>query len=232
MERAALLAHYPVFDTLPSPLRARVRERLRVATLAAGSLVFDEASPCRDFPLVLEGQICVSKRAAHGRELTLYRLAPGESCVISTSCLLGGVDYNARGVAETASTLGLVPGELFDELILQHAFRGFVFRSFAARIVDLMQVIEEVAFRRLDQRLAALLLSKDRVLHATHQQLADELGSVREMVSRTLKTFATRNWIVLGRARIEVIDPEGLRRAAQAEPACDIGHRQGAGAGI
>jgi CRP/FNR family transcriptional regulator len=232
MEYVSFVERYPVLDTLPMALRTKVLERVRVLNVGAGGLLFDETSPCRDFPLVLEGRVCVSKRAVNGRELTLYRLLPGESCVISSSCLLGGVDYNARGVAEIPSTLGLIPRPVFEELVQQPAFRTFVFQIFSTRIADLMQMIEQVAFLKLDQRLAALLLSKERVLHATHQQLADELGSVREMVSRTLKTFADRRWIVLGRARIEILDADGLRDAAETELGRDLRHRQGDGAGV
>src|SRR5690606_24883459 len=105
-------------------------------------------------------------------------------CVISSSCLLGREDYNARGVAETDTVLMLLPRPVFEALFAEPAFRDFVFRLFADRIADLMQLIDEVAFRKLDQRLAALLLGKGRTLHVTHQQLADELGSVREIVSR------------------------------------------------
>jgi CRP/FNR family transcriptional regulator len=232
MNAALCAERYPVLDELPAQLRADVLGRTRIVEVGAGGLLFDESHPCRDFPLVLEGRVCVSKRTANGRELTLYRLLPGESCVISSSCLLGGVDYNARGVAEIPSTLGLIPRPLFDELIGQPAFRTFVFQVFSTRFADLMQMIEQVAFLRLDQRLAALLLSRERVLHATHQQLADELGSVREMVSRTLKTSAARQWIVLGRARIEVVATEGLRHAAQAEAGRDLGHRRPGDEGV
>ena len=94
------------------------------------------------------------------------------------------------------------------------AFRDFIFQLFSERIADLMQLIEEVAFRKLDQRLAALLLGKGRVLHVTHQQLADELGSVREIVSRLLKSFAEQGLVKLAREQVEIIDPSGLRRMA------------------
>ena len=108
----------------------------------------------------------------------------------------------------------MLPKAVFDELLGEPAFRGFVFHLFADRIADLMQLIEEVAFHKLDQRLAALLLGKGRVLHTTHQQLADELGSVREMVSRLLKGFAAQGLVKLGREQVALIDPAGLRRVA------------------
>jgi CRP/FNR family transcriptional regulator len=180
----------------------------------AGTVLFDESQPCQGFPFVLAGSIRVVKAAANGRELPLYRVLPGESCIITSSCLLGHVDYNARGTAEVETVLALLPRNMFDELLAQPPFRDFVFHLFAERMADLMQLVEEVAFRKLDQRLASLLLGKGRLLHTTHQQLADELGSVREMVSRLLKGFVEQGLVRLGREQVEILDPARLREIA------------------
>ncbi len=211
---AALAELYPVMQALPAALAKRLAaegQRLRVP---AGTVLFDERQPCQGFPLVMSGAIRVLKRAANGRELPLYKVLPGESCIITSSCLLGRTNYNALGVTETDSELILLPPELFDALLATPAFRDFVFSLFAERIAELMQLVEEVAFRKLDQRLANLLLGKGRMLNVTHQQLADELGSVREMVSRLLKGFAEQGLVRLGREQIEILDPAGLRRIA------------------
>jgi CRP/FNR family transcriptional regulator len=204
---------YPVLRELPAPLAQRFAECLPL-TVPAGAVLFDVHQPCQGFPLVTAGSIRVVKPAANGRELPLYRVVPGESCIITTSCLLGHADYNARGIADTESTLVLLPRDLFDQLLDQPAFRSFVFNLFSERVADLMQLVEEVAFRKLDQRLAGLLLGKGHTIHATHQQLADELGSVREMVSRLLKGFAEQGLVRLGREQVEILDPAGLRRIA------------------
>ncbi len=108
----------------------------------------------------------------------------------------------------------VVPTDDFQALLGEQAFRDFVFQLFSERIADLMQLIEEVAFRKLDQRLAALLLGKGQRLHTTHQQLADELGSVREIVSRLLKGLAEQGLVALSREQVEILDPAGLRRLA------------------
>jgi CRP/FNR family transcriptional regulator len=210
-----IVALYPVLRDLPSALSARMAREAQSLTVPVGTLLFDERQPCQGFPLVLDGGIRVAKLAANGRELPLYRVLPGESCIITSSCLLGHVDYNARGVAESATTLVLVPRTLFDTLLGEKAFRNFIFHLFSERIAELMQLVEEVAFRKLDQRLANLLLGRGRQLHTTHQQLADELGSVREMVSRLLKGFADQGLVRLGREQIEILDPAGLRRVAE-----------------
>jgi len=163
---------------------------------------------------VIAGSIRVVKAAPNGRELPLYRVTPGETCIISSACLLGQAPYNARGITEAETTLLVVPTEDFQALLGEPAFRDFVFQLFSERIADLMQLIEEVAFRKLDQRLAALLLGKGQRVHTTHQQLADELGSVREIVSRLLKGLAEQGLVALSREQVEILDPAGLRRLA------------------
>lgn len=211
-----------VLDLYP-PLGGLSGERLSallapqaVMHLPAGTQVFAEHQPCQGFPLLLEGSIKVVKLAASGRELMLYRVVPGGSCIISSSCLLGHTDYNARGIAETPLTLLVLPIASFSALMLEHPpFRDFVFHLFAERIGELMQLVEEVAFARLDQRLAKLLLARNETtLNVTHQQLADELGSVREIVSRLLKGFAAQGLVSLGREQLTLIDRSGLQKLA------------------
>ncbi|MBL8446636.1 MAG: Crp/Fnr family transcriptional regulator [Zoogloeaceae bacterium] len=205
---------YPMIAALPDAARARLLASARWIRVPAGTLLFDDHQACEGFPFVVEGSVRVLKAAPNGRELPLYRVAPGETCVISSSCLLGHEDYNARGVTEADTLLLMLPKPVFDELLAEPAFRSFVFHLFAERIADLMQIIEEVAFHKLDQRLATVLLGKGRLLHTTHQQLADELGSVREIVSRLLKGFAAEGLVRLSREQIEILDPAGLRRVA------------------
>lgn len=207
---------YPVLAELPQKLRQEVAGAAQAVTVPSGATLFDERQPCQGFPFVLAGAIRVAKVSATGRELPLYRVTPGETCIITSSCLLGNVPYNARGTTESETVLVLLPQDLFMELLAQAPFRNFIFNLFAERMADLMRLVEEVAFRKLDQRLAALLLGKGRIVHATHQQLADELGSVREMVSRLLKGFAEQGLVALGREQIEIRDAAGLRRIAEA----------------
>lgn len=209
-----LVDRYPVLTELPPAVRDAVIPRLQAVQVPAGTVLFDDHQACEGFPFVVRGSIRVIKASASGRELPLYRVAPGETCVISSSCLLGHEDYNARGIAETDTELVLLPKAVFEALLAEPAFRSFVFHLFADRIADLMHLIEEVAFHKLDQRLAALLLGKGRLLHTTHQHLADELGSVREIVSRLLKGFAAQGLVKLSREQIEIVDAAGLRRVA------------------
>lgn len=209
-----LLRLYPALAAVDARIRAEVLAQAQIFTVPAGTVLFDERQSCRGFPFVLKGAVRVVKSAANGRELPLYRVLPGETCIITSSCLLGHVDYNARGLAEGDTELVFLPREQFDALLASPPFRNFVFQLFAARIAELMQLVEEVAFRKLDQRLAGLLLGKGQVVRVTHQQLADELGSVREMVSRLLKGFAEQGLVALGREQVEILDAAGLRRIA------------------
>ncbi len=216
VEPQRLLNLYPALSGLPAERLAALLQPGAVMHLPAGTAVFAEHQPCQGFPLLLEGSIKVVKLAASGRELMLYRVGPGGSCIISSSCLLGHTEYNARGIAETPLTLLALPVPAFAALMLDHApFRDFVFHLFAERIGELMQLVEEVAFSRLDQRLAKLLLARNEVvLNVTHQQLADELGSVREIVSRLLKGFSAQGLVTLGREQLTIADRAGLQKMA------------------
>jgi CRP/FNR family transcriptional regulator len=207
----ALLERFPVFAKLPAPQLERLLAEAQLVRIPAGTVLFDATQPCRGFPLVLEGAVRVAKFAPNGREILLYRVDPGQGCILSGGCLLGHSDYTARGVAEQDVTLLSVPPALFQELLLEfEPFRRFVFGMYGERLAEMMELVEEVAFRRLDERLAQLLVHRGPVIEATHQKLADELGSVREFVSRLLRSFEDRGWVKLERERITVLDPKSL----------------------
>ncbi len=217
--RGALLQHFPVFAELPPPRLERLLAEAEVVRAPAGSVLFDAGQPCRGFPLLLEGSVRVGKASAGGREILLYRVEPGQGCILSGGCLLGHSDYSARAVAEEAVTLLRIPPALFQELMLElEPFRSQVFAMYGERLSDVMQLVDEVAFRRLDQRLAQLLIHRGPVVEATHQKLADELGSVREIVSRLLRSFESRGWVRLERERITVLAPKSLSELASGRP--------------
>ncbi len=210
-----LISLYPSLRALPPDDLARIERSDACLHIPAGTQIFAEHQPCRGFPLLLSGSIRVVKTAPSGREMLLYRVEPGGSCIITSSCLLGHADYSARGEAETDLVMAMLPAPLFATMVAEQAgFRDFVFHLFAERIAELMQLVEEVAFHRLDQRLAKLLLARGDEIQTTHQALADELGSVREIVSRLLKGFAADGLVSLGREHISLRDRDGLRRLA------------------
>jgi CRP/FNR family transcriptional regulator len=210
---ARLLTAYPVFSSLPASLRDELVAHTTLLSLAQGAVVFDEDQACHGFPLLLSGSIRVIKAAPSGRELLLYTVGPGESCILTTSCLLGETQYHARGVAAESVEMAILPPPVFKALTDGHEpFRNYIFALFSDRMTDLMQLVSAVAFQKLDQRLAALLVSRPSPIRATHQALADELGSVREIISRLLRHFSEQGWIRLGREQIDVVDASALNR--------------------
>lgn len=216
-DRALLLQRFPVLAALAPDTLARLLDQAQRRAVAAGGVLFDRHTPCAGFPLVLEGSVRVSTVSAAGREIVLYRVAPGEGCILSGGCLLGHSDYPATGVAETDVVLLRLPPALFDELMAQsEPFRRFVFEMYGTRLAEVMELVEEVAFRKMDTRLARLLVQRGPVVEATHQALADELGSVRVFVSRVLRSFEERGWVRLERERVTVTDPRALAGFAQA----------------
>jgi len=210
-----LLTLFPAFCSMPDAVVDDVLQVSPVKTAPVGTVLFTPGTACRMFPLVLAGVVRVSRMGPKGRELPLYRVHPGESCILTTTCLLGNSSYAATGVVEADLTAVAMSNELFSRLVAEFAsFRAFVFHLFTERVTELMQLVEEVAFRKLDERLAALLLKRGSPVRATHQQLADELGSVREMVSRLLRSFEERGWVRLRREQIDLHDTTALQDLA------------------
>ncbi len=197
-------------------LRARVQE----VSLPAGQPVFQRGAPCSNYLLVVEGSVRVQVLASNGREITLYRVRDGESCVITTSCLISAESYPAEGVTEVETRALVVPKNVFDEALGSSAeFRRFVFANQGLRLSDLIQRIEDVVFGRIDVRLARLLVNLSeqgtQPITMTHQQLASEMGSAREVISRQLKQFAGQGWVTIGRGVIAVDEPVGLDMLAR-----------------
>ncbi len=208
-----------LLDQLPTAVRERLENEATRLTVPAGTVLFRPGDACRAYLLLLQGTVRVELIAPSGHQLLLYRVSPGQSCVLTTSCLLAHETYAAEGVAETEiAGLGLSP-TLFEQLLADSAeFRRLVFTDFGHRLADLMALINEVAFRRIDARLADWLIrSFDRhgpTIRRTHQEIAAELGTAREVVSRQLKEFERHGYLVLARSQIDLLVPSSLRRIA------------------
>jgi len=213
---AALLSAFPALQGLTADLQDRLACKLHWLNVPRGSALFAAGDRCHAFPLLIAGEIQVMRRTPDGHEIELYRIRSGESCIISTSCLLGEAHYPARGQALTDVVMAALPDELFDTLISSHhPFRRYVFGLFAERLALMMQRVEEVAFRSLTRRIAALLLaSPDACLETTHERLAAQIGASREAVSRALKKLEDTGCVGLARGRIAVADRAKLSAAA------------------
>ncbi len=199
---------------LPADERAFLESHAGVVELGPGSRVFAPGKKPGAFLLVLDGTVRVQQVSASGREIILYRVSAGESCIMTTACLLSNEEYLAEGVTETPVTAIALSKVDFDTLIARSpAFRQFVFHKYASRMTRLMELVEDVAFQRIDKRLARKLLELSRhgnKLEITHQALAVELGTAREVISRHIKEFAARGLIGTGRGLIEITDREAL----------------------
>jgi len=210
-----LLDLYPALATIDPAERAAVlASESQSISVQPGTVLFEEGQPCKGFPMVLSGGVRVARGSPGGRSLELYRVSPGDLCVVSTSCLFGQAALSAHGVAVAATDLVVLSPAGFDRWSANADFRRFAFGVFAQRLADLMALAEAVAFQQLDRRLARALLGHGTVLRVTHQALADELGTVREMVTRLLKRFESAGWVTLSRERIEIVQPQALRDQA------------------
>lgn len=213
VEHPRIFDAYPSLTRLPARLLARIQSELQPVGAADGHEFFNVGDSCPALPLLVSGTVRVLKPLPSGRTMPLYRLGPGEFCVLSVSCLLGDVLYPAAGRAAGKVIGAALPKPLFRMLVDEDpAFRNEVFGVFASRLCSLLALIEEMARTRLDERLADLLVSRGPVIHATHQTLADELGTAREVVSRILEHFEDNGFVRLHRARVDILDARHLAR--------------------
>jgi len=216
MTASAMLAAFPSLAGLSASI-LREFTGLKPLHLPKGTVLFRDGDRCQGYVFVMHGSIRVQKMDPEGREIVLYRVEDGQTCMLTTSCLLAGRSYPAEGVTEEATELVLLPAERFDALLADPAFRRFALVMISDRIAELMALIEDVAFGRMDVRLARRLLELDDGSHSlqlTHQQLATELGTAREVISRILKDFERRGSVALKRGRVELSDLKGLRQLA------------------
>jgi len=216
MTASAMLAAFPSLAGLSTTI-LREFAGLKPLQLPKGTVLFRDGDRCQGYVFVMPGAIRVQTMDPEGREIGLYRVEDGQTCMLTTSCLLAGRSYPAEGITEEATELVLLPAERFDALLADPDFRRFALAMISDRIAELMALIEDVAFGRMDVRLARRLLELDDGTHSlqlTHQQLATELGTAREVISRILKDFERRGSVALKRGRVELSDLNGLGQLA------------------
>lgn len=212
--RADWIERFPGLLRLPEVVRAELAQDSAIIEMPAGTRIYGPGQAPENYLLLVDGSVRVQQVSDSGREIVLYRIAAGESCALTTACLMGYDDYLAEAIAETDLRAVAIPRAAFDRLIAHSAeFRRFVFTAFSARVTDLFRIIDEVAFSRMDIRLAHRLLelshgAADVVV--TQQQLAAELGSAREVVSRILSEFHRRGWVTPARGVITIDDRKAL----------------------
>lgn len=201
----------------PEKVLKDLQQTALVQQIAAGETVFREGDACPMLAVLLDGRIRVFKESDSGREITLYRFANGEGCILTASCIMSKGKFPALALVEESATALLIPANALRDWVERYpVWQRFVFGTLARRLGDVIATIEEVAFKRMDHRLADLLLrlsdEQGSELDITHQQLATELGTAREVVTRLLKDFANRDLLQLERSHISVINHSGLKK--------------------
>jgi CRP/FNR family transcriptional regulator len=212
----AWLEQFPPLLHLEQNARELLAKSARIVEAPVGTVGYREGGACGAYVMRLAGKSRVFKMSASGREILLYRVGAGETCVITTTCLLGNSDYPASTIVEEPIKDVIIPSGAFNQLMIDSkVFRTFVMTNYGALISDLIVLLDEVAFHSLDARLAKLLLESgtDNV-QRTHQKIADELGTAREVVSRQIKRFEQKGWVLLRRGQVDLLDRDALLKLA------------------
>ncbi|HET6485336.1 MAG TPA: Crp/Fnr family transcriptional regulator [Spirochaetia bacterium] len=216
IDRGVALSAFPFLDSVPSASREQFLSQAIAKRLEPDQILVSGGSECAYLPLVLEGTLRVYKVSSEGRELTLYRIERGESCVLTATCIMNHDGFPAIARAEGPTLVALLPARLLSGLVEKHpAWRAFVFGLYARRLDSMLALVEEVAFRHVDQRIAGYLLSApSRVgaVRTTHARIALEIGTSREVVSRILKDFESRGILRVSRGAVLILLPEELAR--------------------
>jgi len=208
---------FPYFAREDEAVDQRIIDAAREISLPAGATAFRQGDACGNYLLVIEGSIKVIARSESGQEIVLYRVRRGSSCVLTTACLLSRGRYPAEGITETPVRALALPAGVFETgLDASPAFRRFVFEAYGQRLAEVIRRVEELRFGSIRQRLARHLLEQatDGRLDITHAQLAAELGSAREVISRQLKELVQQGLIRLERGRIFLQQPDALETLA------------------
>lgn len=209
---------FPSLGAIAPGILNRLLAQARVVKLKSGTRIFGPGQVPDNYLLLIDGSVRVQQVSETGREIVLYRVQPGESCALTTACLIGYEAYRAEGIAETDLEAVAIPRATFDDLVASSTeFRRFVFAAFSVRLTEIFRLIEDVAFARIDIRLAQKLVQLADAsgrIGFTHQQLAAELGTAREVISRQLHEFQRRGWITTARGAILLADAAGLKALA------------------
>lgn len=220
---ASWIAKFKGLSRLPADIQAELEDGSQIVSVPAGTQIFAPGQTADNLLLLLDGTVKVQQKSETGREVFLYRVHAGESCVLTTACMLAFEDYSAEGTAETAVKAVAIPRKMFDDLVAKSpVFREFVFTAYSRRITDLFTLIDDIVFQRMDVRLASRLLEladRSDIVHATHAVLGTELGTAREVISRTLSEFQRRGWVEQSRGEVRIVGREGLERLVKSSGA-------------
>ena len=205
---------FPDLPDLDPEHQAQLLGAIKFNRLREGDIAYTMGQTCDNYVMCIEGRTRVFKTSESGREILLYQVGRGETCVLTTSCLMAGRGFPAESTAESDALLAALPAPVFHSLMQSSIpFRQFVFDNYGDLLSSLITLVDEVAFSSLDLRLARRLLAEANgqdVVMKTHQQLAHDLGSVREVISRYLREWERMGWVRASRGTIELIDRPAL----------------------
>lgn len=207
--REEFASTFPVFRHKGDPLIEQILTASSYQLFQPGTRFYHEGDQCPGIPFFIDGEVRVYKTSSSGREITLYEILPGETCILNAACILGSQQYPADAVALKSGNMLYMPEKVFHELMADHPeMRTFIFSLFSRRFHEIIELIEEVTFGKLDERLEDYLIEKaeNNQLETTHQSIANDLGTSREVVSRLLKDFERKGDISLSRNRIQLLD--------------------------
>jgi CRP/FNR family transcriptional regulator len=210
----ALPDNIPILNEAADDFRKELKQHANRITLPADTTVCQQGNICEHLPIILNGRARVFKISETGKEITLYRIEEGESCVLTASCIMSDISFPAIAVTERPSDALIVPAAKVTHWLEDFpVWRQFIFKMVSLRLSSILTVIEEVAFQRMDNRLANYLLNaagQDSQIQTTHQQIADELGTAREVITRLLKDLEADGKLTLQRGLISLIDKQAL----------------------
>lgn len=207
----------PVLENADPQLIRDFQQAAYVAKIPAGHDVFLEGDRVEAIALLISGVVRVYKIGETGREITLYRFGNGQSCILTANAILSQETFPAVATIEENAEAVMIPAETFRAWVGKYdLWREFVFELLSQRLAKVMSIVDEVVFRRMDARLASLLLARSLVhnpMRITHHEIASELGSSREVISRLLEDLSARGFLRVGRGEIEILDADALRSA-------------------
>jgi len=208
---------YPELAKINDPLWLETIEQARAMTVEPDTTLFSGAATCNNFMLILEGTIRIYQTASDGREITLYRVEAGDLCILSLNSLLKKKSFNAIAVTESpVKALALSSDHFKNMMNSSQMFREYVVNILTERLCETIYMVQDTAFNHLNMRLACMLGSlfernKGNALKVTHQEIAFELGTTREVISRILKDFERQNCVTLSRGQIKLASADGLK---------------------
>jgi CRP/FNR family transcriptional regulator len=219
MEFERAVSALPILKEADAGVLREFRQQASFARIAKGRDVFLEGERVDALALLISGVVRVYKIGEMGREITLYRFGNGESCILTANAILNQKTFPAVAVVESEAEAVMIPSETFRDWVRRHdLWREFVFDLLSQRLSSVMSILDEVVFRRMDARIAGWLLGKSKSggrIQTTHQEIAAELGTSREVVSRILEGFASAGLIGVSRGEVEILDADGLRGRAE-----------------